>query len=297
MKILIVGTVRNCEKTLKDSINYLDNAFKFVSKIEYLIIESDSQDNTLECLNLIKNSKQNFNFKSFGKLRTSIPERTKRIAFCRNEYLKYLRSEKYSAVQYLVVADFDGVLNAINESAVKSSFKNLDWDVCTANCSDYYYDIYALRHPYWSPNDCLIAAKENERIGFNKYQSISYSVYSRMIKLNKYSSFIEVDSAFGGLAIYKKSSIPENAKYISEDKNNNPICEHVPFHYSIKESGGKVFINPKMIIGKAPHEHVKFKKNFGKIIFYFRSHIIYLLEKNQKMKSILENIRTIIKTK
>ncbi len=114
MQILIVGTVRNCEKTLNDTINYLDNAFKFVSKIEYLIIESDSQDNTIECLNLIKDSKQNFNFKSFGKLRNTIPERTKRIAFCRNEYLKYLRSEKYAEMQYLVVADFDGVINEIN---------------------------------------------------------------------------------------------------------------------------------------------------------------------------------------
>ena len=53
MQILIVGTVRNCEKTINDSIKYLDNAFKFVSKIEYLIIESDSQDKTIEYLNLI----------------------------------------------------------------------------------------------------------------------------------------------------------------------------------------------------------------------------------------------------
>ena len=121
MHILIVGAVRNCEKTLNDSINYLDNAFKFVSKIEYLIIESDSQDKTIEYLNLIKNSKKNFNFKSFGKLRNTIPERTKRIAFCRNEYLKFLRSEKYSEMQYLVVADFDGVINEINESKVWQS--------------------------------------------------------------------------------------------------------------------------------------------------------------------------------
>ena len=119
-----------------------------------------------------------------------------------------------------VVADFDGVLNEINESNIKSSFKNLDWDVCTANCSDYYYDIYALRHPYWSPNDCMIAAKENERLGLKKSQSIFYSVYSRMISLKKHLSFIEVDSAFGGLAIYKISSIPKNAKLYQSIKLN-----------------------------------------------------------------------------
>ena len=50
-----------------------------------------------------------------------------------------------------------------------------------------------------------------------------------MINLNKYPSFIEVDSAFGGLAIYKISSLPKNAKYIGVDKNNNPTCEHVLF--------------------------------------------------------------------
>ena len=96
MHILIVGAVRNCEKTLNDSINYLDNAFKFASKIEYLLIESDSQDKTINCLNLIQDRKKNFNFKSFGKLRHLLPDRTTRIAFCRNEYLQYLRAEKCS---------------------------------------------------------------------------------------------------------------------------------------------------------------------------------------------------------
>ena len=123
MNILIVGTVCNCQKTLNDSIKCLDTAFKFASKIEYLIIESDSQDKTIDCLNLIQNRKQNFSFKSLGKLRHLIPERTKRIAFCRNEYLKYLRSEKYSEVQYLVVADFDGVITEINESILRVHLK------------------------------------------------------------------------------------------------------------------------------------------------------------------------------
>ena len=63
----------------------------------------------------------------------------------------------------------------------------------------------------------------------------------------------------------------------------------------ITDSGGKIFINPQMIIGKAPYEHVRYKKHFGKIIFYFKTDIIYLLEKNPLMKLILRNIRKIIR--
>ena len=49
-----------------------------------------------------------------------------------------------------------------------------------------------------------------------------------------------------------------------------------------------------MIIGKAPYEHVRYKKHFGKIIFFFKTDIINILEKNPLIKLILWKIRKII---
>ena len=52
---------------------------------------------------------------------------------------------------------------------------------------------------------------------------------------------IEVDSAFGGLGIYKKEAFI-SATYIGSEDGKD-ICEHVPFHRSLKKKGYRLFIN------------------------------------------------------
>ena len=49
-----------------------------------------------------------------------------------------------------------------------SCWQYQNWDVFTANTSDIYYDIWALRHNNWSPNDCWQNKKDLVQIGFNK---------------------------------------------------------------------------------------------------------------------------------
>ena len=70
-----------------------------------------------------------------------------------------------------------------------------------------------------------------------------------MVNIKPSAELIEVDSAFGGLAIYRKSDIPQDASYVGVDENGDEVCEHVSFHFSIKKNKGKIFINPKLIIG------------------------------------------------
>ena len=75
------------------------------------------------------------------------------------------------------------------------------------------------------------------------------NVIPKMINIKPSAKIIEVDSAFGGLGIYKKSAIPNDAEYIGVDKNGDEVCEHVSFHSSIRNNQGKIFINPRLIIG------------------------------------------------
>jgi hypothetical protein len=59
-----------------------------------------------------------------------------------------------------------------------------------------------------------------------------------------------VNQAFGGLAIYKMSSI-KNCNYTPHD--NNYICEHTIFTNNMKRNGySNFYINPKLIflVGK-----------------------------------------------
>jgi hypothetical protein len=72
------------------------------------------------------------------------------------------------------------------------------------------------------------------------------AVYSRQVHIPKDSPWIEVDSAFGGLAIYD-ALLYFNSSYSSRNSDGSQICEHVALHEQIRNSGGRIFINPQMI--------------------------------------------------
>jgi hypothetical protein len=67
-----------------------------------------------------------------------------------------------------------------------------------------------------------------------------------MIKIPPTENWIEVDSAFGGLAIYKSYTLLE-ARYAGKSESGDVICEHVPLHDNIRSQGYRIFINPKLI--------------------------------------------------
>ena len=142
--------------------------------------------------------------------------------------------------------DFNGLNNKISKESIESCFENDLWDVCTANQSGPYYDIWALRHELWSPNDCWESHRFFRQYMKSPEKALFTSLHSRMITISQNSRWIEVDSAFGGMAIYKKNVFIHGI-YSGLNDSGLPICEHVPFHNKIKENNYKIFINPKFI--------------------------------------------------
>ena len=67
-----------------------------------------------------------------------------------------------------------------------------------------------------------------------------------MIHIPEDSPWIEVSSAFGGLAIYKKECLLEGL-YVGVTQEGLETCEHVSLHTNISQRGHKIFINPKLI--------------------------------------------------
>ena len=293
MNFLIVGTIRDCQRQIFQTIKCLDKGLNFASKIEYFFVESDSDDKTLDSLKKLSEKKKNFRYESFGRLRTKLPIHTQRLALCRNRYLEELKSKKNGWVDYLIVVDTDGVCKNINSQVIKECISIEGWSAQTANVKGAYYDIWALRHNIWSPNDCWQATIEELNIGFSRFESESRNVYSRMIKIDSSKKIIAVDSAFGGLAIYRKSGIPDNAKYIGLCRNGEKICEHISFHNSIKQNQGSIFINPKLIIGPSPYGHTKYSGILGLNRFWARcltdSAIAYFKQNLNKIKRLFKN--------
>lgn len=262
IKVLIAGTVRNVSTSVIESINTIESAFVMADEIKWLIIESDSTDDTLETLEGISLKKSNFEYVSLGNLSVEHPQRTDRIAVARNEYLKnFQHSKLYSNCTHLVVADLDGVNNLLTKEGINSSLTLGGKCVYTANQLGPYYDIWALRHNLWSPNDCWAElAFYKKRYKWPEY-ALKRAILSRMIQIREDEDLLEVDSAFGGLAIYPREAV-EGLMYVGLDASGNEICEHVQFSMNIGKKGFKIFINPKMI--NTSYTEISSQKKFRK---------------------------------
>lgn len=276
--ILVVGLARNCSKYLENDIARISTAFTDAKKLQFLIIESDSSDESVACLESKSKSVDNFSYETLGELRHKHPKRTDRIAKCRNRYVELLNESRcYADVDFVVIADLDGINNSLTRESVLSCWSRLDWDVCTANQIGPYYDIWALRHPLWSPNDCWAQANYLMQNGCSQFKAILSSVYSRMITIQTQCNWIEVDSAFGGLAIYKKDYI-KKVKYFGLTQDGIEFCEHVSAHQQIKNMGGRIFINPTFINGSKV-EHSRFATPHGLILLWVRIFLVDLAKR------------------
>jgi len=246
--VLVVGIVKDIEKTLKKDIGNIGLALSFFGDIHWFLVESDSSDKSQQTLLEMKDSIKNFDFLSIEIPVNSYNFRTERLAMARNEYLAHIRQHiDPTEFPYIVIADFNLLNNKLTVESVISSWVRDDWDVVSANQSARYYDIWALRHPIWSPNDCW---EQHEFLkNYIRLPEIvnAYSLRSRMIKIPKDSEWIAVDSAFGGFAIYKTRLLINNVNYDGKNQAGNMICEHVVLNQKVKELGAKIFINPSLI--------------------------------------------------
>jgi len=246
-RILVVGVARDCQKSVRGEVLRLFESLKSCRMLHWLVIESDSSDKTVDTLRDLEKEVPGFRFISLGSLRMQMQIRTQRIAHCRNAYLDELKSNPlYADIDYVVVADLDGVNNLATSGGFASCWLRSDWDVCTANQRGPYYDIWALRHHLWSPNDCwqqyhfLLAMKAKREA------ALWAAIYTKMITIDESNDWIEVDSAFGGLAVYRRRTL-DGIRYAGVDEAGEPVCEHVSLNNKIRSSGYRIFINPKLI--------------------------------------------------
>ena len=261
-RILLVGTVSNVAKTIEKELRIVCKALSVFDYVKIYLVESDSTDNTVEILEKIKLANAYFDFTSLGILKEKLPHRIERIAYCRNYYVEYFRTNhQTSNFDYVAVADLDGMNFRINKRGIKSCFdSNIQWSGMMANQKFGYYDIYALRAPGWVESDCfndLRKAKEfsvppklskwsllNFLIQFKYHDRFRKSyIYDKMKRIKFKNDLIKVDSAFGGFAIYK----PEVFLRSFYGNSKSFESEHVDFHKNLENIENAFYINPKLI--------------------------------------------------
>lgn len=263
IRFLVVGLIRNAEKTIVADMRRLDEVFRSFASVQYLVVESDSDDGTKEQLALLTREIPGFRSLSLGSLRERLPKRTARISFCRNRYLhELLTNPLYSEVGYVAVVDLDGMNGLLTTDGVLSCWERDDWGVCAANQQGPYYDVWPLRHPFWSPNDCWLHYQFLVDAGVSVKKAKEAAIYSRMVTLDPLRDWIEVESAFGGLAIYRREVL-EGVLYEGLDGQGREICEHVSLNAAILKAGYRIFINPRLINTGYTRHTRRFKKPPG----------------------------------
>jgi hypothetical protein len=260
LKFLVVGTISNASKRFQSDVDKIAVALSSLGTVEYFLVESDSHDSTPKILTTLKAEKLDFDFKSLGELRTRFPDRIERIRHCRNVYVEYIRDEYPERKwNYIVVADLDGMNSQVTTAGVKSSISKMnDWDALFANQKHGYYDLFALRSSDWVECDLLKILRVDEGaseeksqkrnpLGYLRNQKIRQEVlYSKMRRISPNSEVIRVDSAFGGLGVYKTEMFLK-FDYSLKDGKLPDGSEHLTFHKKCIDDGFSLGINPEMI--------------------------------------------------
>lgn len=245
---LVTGLTRDSARYIKKHIFDLSGTLKKFFDVEWFVVESDSSDATVLQLEELAESMPGFSYKSLGDLSLEIPNRTERLAACRNVCLDVLEASSRQ-FEYLIVIDLDLLVTAPDFTFLNQVLEKKDWSGIFANTQGPYYDLLALRHPLWNHRDPFEFQTFLLSLGLSKRSADRAAITSKMIKIPTTASLIEVRSAFGGFGVYRTSQL-SNARYLNVDSSNLECSEHVAFNEAIVNAGGRLFIVPSMIVAK-----------------------------------------------
>lgn len=245
--VLVCGPARNCARTIRSDLANLRTATAWIPKVQFLVVESDSDDTTVATLRKLAAEWPALQVVTLGALREHMPERTDRIAHARNTCLEALRSDpRYAEVDHLIMADLDGMCRDLTAEALRSCWAlGAPWDAVCANQGDFYYDVWTLRHPQWCPGDAW--HDRNDLVPLiGEAEADNVAIFSRMIHIPRNAVPIEVDSAFGGLAVYKRAAL-DGVQYAGHAKDGRTASDHVAMNLEMRAFGRHIFIHPGLI--------------------------------------------------
>jgi len=230
--VIICGLARNIEANFFYLQKRIEKIGSYFNNYKVFFYENDSSDNTQNLLKKWSNENNSINYKSekLEKIKHEQDYSLQRridMAYYRNQYLKYIQNMNFD---YVIVIDTDIVGGWSYEGILHSL--SYDFDVIAGNSiicrirnnsfEQLYYDAWAFRalgHP-------------------NKHEDEEINV----LKFAKGSNPFKVDSAFGGMAIYRRD-ILTSGKYMYTEKD----CDHVTIHEQIKRDNYDIYVNPSLI--------------------------------------------------
>jgi hypothetical protein len=246
-KILFIGCARDCEQGAGRSLGILQALGQHFGECKIAIYENDSKDQTVKVLK-DHQTRMNLTVISEQGLDQQMPARTHRLAYARNKLLAWALNQDSD---YIAVVDMDTVLtDRFNPAGFINNFElESVWDAVFPVNEDFYYDLWALRKEKLIEGDYYLRMNGiDAALGVNQCRWLG--AHSMQIDLRSASGWIDVDSAFGGMGIYKtKTLLRARPRYLGHDMAGAELCEHVPFNEELKRNGANLYINPKFVVG------------------------------------------------
>jgi hypothetical protein len=286
-KVVICGVVKNGEAAFSQTKKDVKNIAALFGDYRIVIYENNSIDRTKhlyqswaledEKLKFISEDLDQKLINRISKLGSD--SRIFFISKARNQLLKEISDSFYDDFEFVIMMDLDEFYFT-NYMEIVNIVENprYEWDAVFANGS---YDILALRSKDFPFSPELLGVET----WFKNVPTIRKNLESKLEERDWY----EVDSAFGGLAIYKKSvfdgvnysafinqelasqydsyifqdnlklyekTAQNNLKKLKKKKKTNFICEHVVLHALIKiNKQSKFFIDKNLLRLTRDHNH------------------------------------------
>jgi hypothetical protein len=254
-RVAFAGLARDCAHALPDILDSISQFGTGLQDWGYVFLENDSVDATVKMLADFDKTHRRGIVQSIEGLDQKYAVRTQRLAWLRNKCLEEVfRSERLSGFDYLIILDLDDANERFDGKRLLELFDTREpaWTAIFANQSERYYDIWALRHPTWSPDDCWKRIRERPE-PMSREAAIDEYLVKRRKKL-KHSGFIEVQSAFGGFGLYRLEAL-RDCLYVGLGSDGHEVCEHVAFHQDVTNRGGKLYIDCGLINGRGNQRH------------------------------------------
>jgi glycosyltransferase involved in cell wall biosynthesis len=265
-RAIFTGPARNCAQFLPAVLQNIERLAALYRDSAIVIAENDSDDATKAILRSWLADRPNGVLIELDGLATTALKRTERIAAARNAALDYIRSSPFGNWDHFVQLDLDDVnTHPISCLQFEDAANFLEHNPLTAavfaNQPVAYYDMWTLRCRGWCNSDCWKQVETAPKWMRRELAEVIY-VYSRQVAIPEQSQPIRVKSAFGGLAIYKLSSIGD-CRYQGLYPDGTEVCDHVMFNEKIAAGGKKLFIYPGLL-NRSPKDHLFNPRRVGR---------------------------------
>ena len=247
--IVVVGTIKDAANVLSENVKSL-SLHLGNSPLSWFLIESNSTDTTVQELKKLSGIVPNFFFQSLSGVNSG--DRLYELSMARERVVDHVKALDRPP-EYVLMVDLDQEYDWQNVE-LRICLDKFDAVFCHQNP---YYDILALEIRGQSSSSRKVPTSLLQDLGFKLWRFLVTTPLAQ-IRFGEIDQPIEVESAFGGMALYRAKVFLSGTYRPREVSGGSRIenCEHISFHKSLPESYGSRWVDP-CFYAPVKNEHVR----------------------------------------